>query len=211
MKRSLILLLTVALLAAPAIPAAAKKPPTQPDRFIVTMELSGDQSGLATTCEGPLTLEGSVQRGFASANPLLFIQDSGDTLNWERSYPTSPAGSGCHGAVEVVVPPGQAAPDVFGGALWLNFGSGGTVDVLWRFDYYWKYGLTGKRLVQEVLEFSGLTGTLTGFDSTSYQRQLVTGDLALTLFTKEGKTIINDHLPMGAVNVSFYLTITPAP
>ena len=74
--------------------------------------------------------------------------------------------------------------------------------VTWRFDYYWQYGVNpknGKR-TQEVLEL---------FEINSTPITSGTGTFQVTLFTKEGKQIVNQFKPVGTHTGIQTVTITP--
>ena len=103
------------------------------------------------------------------------------------------------------MPDDVAAPQVFPGALWLDFGPGETISFKWRFDYYWEFEKNPKnrKLTKVVIEFFELSSTPMTFIGTG--PQIVTGDFTLRRFTNG---VWED---MGASTVSFELTITPMP
>ena len=82
---------------------------------------------------------------------------------------------------------------------------GKITSVLMLFDYFWRFGFDdtkrNPRPVQEVLEMFDLTasGLVDG-----------TGTFTVTLFTKEGKDIINGWIPVGSAEGTLTATITPA-
>jgi hypothetical protein len=92
------------------------------------------------------------------------------------------------------------------GALWTDFGPGGTISLKWRFDYYWEFeeNPRNRKLTQVVIELFELNSTPMTFDGTG--PQTVTGDFTLRRFTSG--VWEND---LGTTPVGFELTITPTP
>jgi hypothetical protein len=210
MKRTLILLIALGILLAttgPAMAARKDKPPGNPTEFEVTMRFVGGQ-GLATTCDGDtITMTGNLGGGALRADGAEL--DMALPISWQRYYPesTGVALSGCHGgAATVVVPDGTTAPEVFPGALWIDFGPSGTISLKWRFDYYWEFeeNPRNRKLTQVVIELFELNSTPMTFDGTG--PQTVTGDFTLRRFTSG--VWEND---LGTTPVGFELTITPTP
>ena len=217
MTRTLTLFLALGLVlatAGPAMAAKKDKPPRNTGEFEVTMSFAGGQ-GLATTSEcggDPITMTGNLDGGVLRADGAEL--EMAIAIPWHRTYPMDPDGllegdelSGCHGGpARVVVPKGATAPEVFSGALWLDFGPGDTVTLKWRFDYYWEFGKHPKnnKLVQTEIEFFELNSTPMPFDGTG--PQTVTGDFTLRHFENH---VWEDQGE--ALGVSFELTITPKP
>ncbi|MDF1596849.1 MAG: hypothetical protein P1T08_12295 [Acidimicrobiia bacterium] len=198
MKRiAMIALVLMMLLAAtPAMAAKGGKPLGNPDRFEV--ELSGV---LNTTCatEGTIPMTGTVPGTLSAGLSPEVVVGVNLAVPWERDYDagwgaSAAAFSGCHG-IGPYVPDGS-----FGGTLILEVDGDGEVTLVnLLFDYYWQFGVNPKngRPVQEVLEM---------FSLKSYG----TGTFSVTLFTKEGKEIVNDWIPVGSSEGTLTATITPA-
>ena len=217
MTRTLTLFLALGLVlatAGPAMAAKKDKPPRNTGEFDVSMSFVGDQ-GLATTCGSgnTITMTGNLEGGVLRADGAVL--EMAIAIPWHRTYEDAWGRTGgdnllgCHGgpARVVVVPEEATAPEVFSGALWLDFGPGDTVTLKWRFDYYWEFGPHPKngKLVQTAIELFELNSTPMELDGTG----IVTGDFTLRHF-EDGAWEYPD--PVGeATDVSFELTITPKP
>ena len=198
MKRILILLLAMGMVLAATGTATAAKggKPGRNGTFDVT--LSGI---LATTCANAtsITMTGNVP-GQLRADAAMVEMNL--PFPWTRTYDagwgtSADTFSGCHGQSRAAT-----NTDSFGGALILDVAADGTVTVTWRFDYYWQYGVNpknGKR-TQEVLEL---------FEINSTPITSGTGTFQVTLFTKEGKQIVNQFKPVGTHTGIQTVTITP--
>jgi hypothetical protein len=201
-------------LAVVPLTAGAKKgkpAPQPPAEVLVTIEMAGD--GLATTCTGPLTMN--------RANATMLRLDwapSGEgfgahvPIAWTRSHPVATAGdalTGCHGG------PLAGSGDGFFGYLILT-GDGDGVALSSRFDYFWEYGLKGKRTVQTVLEFLEIGATLTRVDGQPFDwsaggvPQTVTGELELRRFEKLADRSGVGWQTFGSIPVEMTITIEPA-
>ena len=197
MKRTLIILLALVLLltATPAMAAKGGKPGKPTGAYAVTL------SGVLTSdCDGDsIAMSGNVP-GHLRADAVLVGMNL--PFSWERTYgagwgETADAFSGCHGQSD-----SATDTDMFGGALILDVAADGAITVTWRFDYYWQFGINPKngKPVQEVLEF---------FEFNSTPITDGTGVFDVTLFTKEGKQIVNQFTPVGTHFGDLSVTITP--
>lgn len=207
MRRTFALLVALGLVlatAGPAMAARKDKPPGNPADYEVTMTF--DNGGLETTCgDGDsITMTGNLEGGVLRADGAKL--DTNIVISDELEL------SGCHGgAATVVVPDGATPPEVFAGAMWLDFGPGDTVTLQWRFDYYWEFEQNPKngKLTQKTLEFSALTSTPMSFDPMSFDGQTMEGDFTLRRFTKTDSARGAWEDLGEATGVSFQLTITP--
>jgi len=189
--------------------------------YEVTMSAAGS-SGLATTCtaSGSITMSGSPNSSLETLNGFLEIRMP---IGWWRHFEASSAATGeswglggttlegCHG-----LSASADTGDSFGGKMWLSFGQG-TLDMEWRFDYYWqfRYETKGKKLrkVQEGLELLALEGNDLRWNPTETDGTLsgtVSGPVSLLLFTKDAVGGISENWTLlETTPMSFQLTITP--
>ncbi|MDH5371369.1 MAG: hypothetical protein OEX97_00325 [Acidimicrobiia bacterium] len=196
MKRTLLLLALALLLGAtPALAAKGGQPPQTTGTFDVT--LSG---ALASTCNGEtITMTGNLPGQLRADTAMVELNLP---LGWTRAYDagwgyTGSQFSGCHGQSQ-----SATDTDMFGGALILDVAVDGAITVTWRFDYYWQFGVNPRngKATQEVLEL---------FELNSAPIVDGTGTFEVTLFTKEGKTIVNSFTPIGTYDGTLDITILP--
>ncbi len=216
MKRMLTIAVVLMLLlaATPAMAAKGGKPPGNPQQYEVTMDFV-DGQGLATTCGGTsIIMTGNLGGGVLRADGAELSTNL--PIAWDRYYAEFAEGValvGCHGGdATVAVPDGATPPEVFPGALWLDFGGGGTFSLMWRFDYYWEFDLNPRngKLRQGAVEMLELTSTPMAFDGVG--PQTVAGDFTLRRFTNGAWTCLGDGPPDGpcpTTEVTFVLEITP--
>jgi len=141
-RRTLLVLVVLALvlpLAATAGAGPSKPAPVKPVYYQVELTLTGD-SGLATTCPGPITMEFG-NYGYKAVRPtdpadpgpeLAITADAG--MTWSRHRPTESSGtfSGeCHGRQINPLPPAWPA------ILQITADrAGNPTGLVWHFDYY---------------------------------------------------------------------------
>lgn len=200
MRRTLVLMLTLAMVIAFATPAAAKKGGGGQATHDYDVTISG---ALATICPGGWVDEATTPTGLhsitmtGSLNSVLRADDA----NLEATGSPGLA-DGCHGLSYSAFDGGQ-----FGGALWLAF-SGDTVELSWRFDYTWDSSTQGKRTVWTATRIYELTSEPMQFIPDEAGSAVVEGLVTLRRFDRDGKT--GAWTSIGTAAVTFTLQIVPA-
>ncbi|MBW2471936.1 MAG: hypothetical protein JRE18_07655 [Deltaproteobacteria bacterium] len=209
----------LSLLVTMAVPVMGKGRPEKPSSSIpVTVTMSYEGYGLATTCDGPLPMT-QDSSGFMRAD-WVGIETGFDALlpiPWERYHPAHVGGfpfDGCHGGRVDGSDPGESG---FEGYFILDPDGSGGVHLTSRFDYYWQYREEKKgnkvRQVQEVLELLEINGDLIVdggvFDWTAYGvPQTVEGDIELRRFEKTLE--FGGWTDLGTTPVTITITIDEA-
>ena len=199
MKRALTISLVLMMLLAstPALAARGGKPKPH---GAFNVALSGV---LNTGCtpDGTIIMTGKVPGTLTAGLSHDVVVGMNVAIPWARDYDAGWGTSGesildCHG-IGPEVPEGS-----YGGSLILEVDATGAITrVILQFDYYWQFGVNPKngRPVQEVLETFSLKSELDDG----------TGNFTVTLFTKEGRNIVNDWVEVGTTSGSLSATITP--
>lgn len=145
----------------PGHPSCKEEPPD--DELVladVTMTLAGAQ-GLTTNCDDGDGIGGSIEMVMSSGSldpvndPVLGVWMN--DVAWNRLYPDPIHGSsgsafeGCH---RKLLDPDEANA-VYGGLMIDLDESGAVADILWHFDYWYVWGLRGKK--PWVVEFEHFT------------------------------------------------------